>query len=95
MPEQLLYVRLQELILAVPPPLPASEGAPAPFTSSQVQQLEDFIDGFSVMTYDFNAFGTPGPNAPLPWVQASLELLEPARWVSSEKAHVMTGLDRD
>ena len=70
---------LQELILAIPPPVPARKGAKSPITLSQFQQLAGFIDGFSVMTYDFNVYGMPGPNAPLAWVQANLEFFKPAQ----------------
>ena len=70
---------LQELILAIPPPVPAREGASPPITLSQFQQLADFVNGFSVMTYDFNVYGMPGPNAPLAWVQANLDFFRPAR----------------
>ena len=70
---------IQELILAIQPPVPAKEGAKPPLNFSQFQQLASFIDGFSVMTYDFNVYGMPGPNAPVSWVKANLEFFEPAK----------------
>lgn len=33
------------------------------------------MDGFSLMTYDFSGPQNPGPNAPLKWIRASLEML--------------------
>ena len=70
---------LKELVLAVPPPVPAAKGQLAPISAAQFSELERFIDGFSLMTYDHNGYGTPGPNAPLPWVQANLKQLKPSR----------------
>ena len=70
---------MKELILAMPPPVPAAEGQPAPVSAAQFSELEQFVDGFSLMTYDHNGYGSPGPNAPLPWVQANLEQLKPLR----------------
>ncbi len=66
-------------MLAIPPPAPAREGATPPITLPQFQQLASFIDGFSVMTYDHNVYGVPGPNAPLAWVKANLEFFKPAK----------------
>ena len=76
---QILHLMMKELILAVPPPVPAAEGQPAPITAAQFSELEHFIDGFSLMTYDHNGYGTQGPDAPLPWVQANLKQLKPPR----------------
>ena len=59
----------------MPPPVPAQQqqpGAPAPFSAQHFASLAPHVAGFSVMTYDYNA-GRPGPNAPLPWVQANLD----------------------
>ncbi|CAL8470895.1 g10437 [Coccomyxa elongata] len=63
-----------ELILAVPPVVPAEgHGQPA-FTAAQFEQLAPFVDGFSLMTYDWNIGGS-GPNAPFPWVEANVKQL--------------------
>ncbi|GBF89547.1 hypothetical protein Rsub_02265 [Raphidocelis subcapitata] len=61
------------LVLAVPPALPAAAGRP----HSDVGLLAGLggeVEGFSVMTYDHLA-AIPGPNAPLPWMEANLKLL--------------------
>ncbi|EIE20263.1 glycoside hydrolase [Coccomyxa subellipsoidea C-169] len=63
-----------DLILAVPPVVPAQgHGQPA-FTPAHFKQLAPFVDGFSLMTYDWN-IGAPGPNAPFNWVEANLKQL--------------------
>ncbi len=68
---------MQELILAVPPIIPAEgHGQPA-FTAAHFEQLAPFIDGFSLMTYDWN-IARSGPNAPFPWVEANVRQLLPA-----------------
>ncbi len=74
-----VHCTLQELILAVPPPVPAQQQlqqGPAPFSAREFRSLAPHVAGFSLMTYDFNA-GRAGPNAPLPWVQANLDALLP------------------
>jgi chitinase domain-containing protein 1 len=70
---------LQELILVIPPPVPAKKGSKAAISQKHFQLLDKFIDGFSLMTYDYNVHNAPGPNAPLHWVKENLELLEPSR----------------
>ncbi|BDA45511.1 Chitinase domain-containing protein 1 [Coccomyxa sp. Obi] len=66
-----------ELILAVPPVVLAEgHGQPA-FTAAHFEQLAPFVDGFSLMTYDWN-IGRSGPNAPFPWVEANVKQLLPA-----------------
>ncbi len=70
---------MQELILVIPPPVPAKKGSKAAISQKHFQLLDKFIDGFSLMTYDYNVHNAPGPNAPLHWVKENLELLEPSR----------------
>ena len=61
-------------MLAVPPPFPAQQQAQPAFTAAHFSKLAGVVDGFSLMTYDYNA-GRRGPNAPLPWVRANLDSL--------------------
>ncbi|XP_078439602.1 glycosyl hydrolase superfamily protein [Wolffia australiana] len=49
-------------------------------------QLVDFVDGFSLMTYDFSGPHNPGPNAPLPWIKSTLDLLLNDPAISPEAA---------
>lgn len=66
--------RHKDIILAVPPAVPARKGAPS-FTRMHYDLISRFIDGVSVMTYDASSAESPGPNAPLPWVNASISAL--------------------
>lgn len=63
-------------MLTVPPPVPAKNVSEAPISQAHFTELEHIVDGFSLMTYDYNAFGLPGPNAPLAWVGNNLQTLK-------------------
>ena len=54
-----------------------SQYAAYEFTSLDLQKLAPFVDGFSLMTYDFSSAQQPGFNAPLTWISACLQLLLP------------------
>lgn len=45
------------------------------FGPADLQSLSDYVDGFSLMTYDFSGPHNPGPNAPLKWIHSTLQLL--------------------
>nr|XP_043630589.1 uncharacterized protein LOC122601922 [Erigeron canadensis] len=45
------------------------------FGPEDLQSLSDFVDGYSLMTYDFSNPQKPGPNAPLEWVHSTMQLL--------------------
>ncbi|XP_043698310.1 chitinase domain-containing protein 1 [Telopea speciosissima] len=45
------------------------------FGPEDLQTLSSAVDGFSLMTYDFSGPQNPGPNAPLKWIQSTLQLL--------------------
>ena len=63
---------LQELLLAVPPVVPATKGA-ASFSTVDFTLLGSFVDGFSVMSYDYGtSFRGAGPNAPLWWLRENV-----------------------
>jgi spore germination protein YaaH len=64
----------QELILAMPPPIPAQGRGKTTVTPQQFRRLSMSVDGFSLMTYDWN-MGQPGPNAPYYWVNDNLKFL--------------------
>ncbi|XP_068049991.1 chitinase domain-containing protein 1 isoform X3 [Anomalospiza imberbis] len=54
---------------------------PGMFTKKEFDQLASAIDSFSLMTYDYSAPHRPGPNSPLPWVRACVEVLDPdSKW---------------
>ena len=45
------------------------------FGPADLRSLSDYVDGFSLMTYDFSGPHNPGPNAPLKWIHSTLQLL--------------------
>ncbi|XP_074741429.1 chitinase domain-containing protein 1 isoform X5 [Strix uralensis] len=54
---------------------------PGMFTKKEFDQLASAIDSFSLMTYDYSTPQRPGPNSPLPWVRACVQVLDPdSRW---------------
>ncbi|KAJ7396238.1 Chitinase domain-containing protein 1 [Pitangus sulphuratus] len=54
---------------------------PGMFTKKEFDQLASAIDSFSLMTYDYSAPHRPGPNSPLPWVRACVQVLDPdSKW---------------
>lgn len=42
-----------------------------------LENVADYVDGFSVMTYDYSTVQTPGPNAPINWIKECIDALVP------------------
>ncbi|XP_073007741.1 uncharacterized protein [Typha latifolia] len=63
-----------ELIFVIPAPH-SEKLSEHDFGPEDLEQVADFVDGFSLMTYDFSGPQNPGPNAPLKWVRSSLNML--------------------
>ncbi|XP_006877034.1 PREDICTED: chitinase domain-containing protein 1 isoform X1 [Chrysochloris asiatica] len=60
------------------------------FTNKEFEQLAPVLDGFSLVTYDYATVQHPGPNAPLSWVRACIQVLDPkARW----RSKILLGLN--
>uniref|UniRef100_A0A4X1VZC7 Chitinase domain-containing protein 1 n=2 Tax=Sus scrofa TaxID=9823 RepID=A0A4X1VZC7_PIG len=60
------------------------------FTHKEFEQLAPLLDGFSLMTYDYSTAQQPGPNAPLSWVRACVQVLDPkSRW----RSKILLGLN--
>ncbi|KAK2536640.1 hypothetical protein Q9233_003055 [Columba guinea] len=54
---------------------------PGMFAKREFDQLASAIDSFSLMTYDYSTPQRPGPNSPLPWVRACVQVLDPdSKW---------------
>ncbi|KAF6738950.1 Chitinase domain-containing protein 1 [Oryzias melastigma] len=66
-----------DCILVIPPAL-TSNGQPGMFGREEFEQLAPFVDGFSLMTYDYSNGARPGPSAPLPWVRDCVLQLAPS-----------------
>uniref|UniRef100_A0A8C8Z4S3 Chitinase domain-containing protein 1 n=1 Tax=Prolemur simus TaxID=1328070 RepID=A0A8C8Z4S3_PROSS len=59
------------------------------FTHREFEQLAPVLDGFSLMTYDYST-AQPGPNAPLSWVRACVQVLDPkSKW----RSKILLGLN--
>ncbi|XP_074698774.1 chitinase domain-containing protein 1 isoform X2 [Strix aluco] len=70
-----------KLILVIPPAVAAGTNQPGMFTKKEFDQLASAIDSFSLMTYDYSTPQRPGPNSPLPWVRACVQVLDPdSKW---------------
>ncbi|CAG8747723.1 14400_t:CDS:10 [Dentiscutata erythropus] len=63
-----LHDQSQELILVLSPRKPSIPY----FTADQFDDFSQFVDGFSLMTYDYSSHETPGPNAPINWVEDNI-----------------------
>ncbi|NWZ60348.1 CHID1 protein, partial [Haliaeetus albicilla] len=70
-----------KLILVIPPAVAAGTNQPGMFTKKEFDRLASAIDSFSLMTYDYSTPQRPGPNSPLPWVRACVQVLDPdSKW---------------
>jgi len=90
-----LHKQNKELLLVIPPGDFAPGGQyHTTFNASHLQFLTQYVDGFSLMTYDFNHRHPSGftPNAPLPWVQACVSMLLPPQNAAFAPS-VLTGLN--
>ncbi|XP_065450745.1 chitinase domain-containing protein 1 isoform X2 [Chrysemys picta bellii] len=60
------------------------------FTKKEFDQLAPVMDSFSLMTYDYSTPQRPGPNSPLPWVRACVQVLDPeSKW----RSKILLGLN--
>ncbi|KAL6615596.1 hypothetical protein ACP70R_037866 [Stipagrostis hirtigluma subsp. patula] len=80
--------RHMELIYVIPAPR-MQELNNQDFGPEDLLQLADSLDGFSLMTYDFSGPQSPGPSAPLKWVQYSLTTLLAAKGSSRDHSRMI------
>ncbi|XP_029438344.1 chitinase domain-containing protein 1 [Rhinatrema bivittatum] len=60
------------------------------FGQKEFDQLAAVVDSFSLMTYDYSTPQRPGPNSPLPWVRACVQMLDPeSKW----RSKILLGLN--
>ncbi|XP_013358394.1 PREDICTED: chitinase domain-containing protein 1 isoform X1 [Chinchilla lanigera] len=77
-------------ILVIPPAVTPGTDQLGMFTHKEFEQLAPVLDGFSLMTYDYSTSQQPGPNAPLSWVRACVQVLDPkSRW----RSKILLGLN--
>ncbi|XP_006893413.1 PREDICTED: chitinase domain-containing protein 1 [Elephantulus edwardii] len=77
-------------ILVIPPSVTPGTHQLGMFTHKELEQLAPVLDGFSLMTYDYSSAQQPGPNAPLSWVRACVQILDPkSKW----RSKILLGLN--
>ncbi|XP_048342643.1 chitinase domain-containing protein 1 [Sphaerodactylus townsendi] len=87
--EALHQARLK-LILVIPPAVVPGTNQLGMFTKKEFDQLAPIVDSFSLMTYDYSTPQRPGPNAPLPWMRACVQMLDPeSKW----RSKILLGLN--
>ncbi|XP_060132375.1 chitinase domain-containing protein 1 isoform X2 [Zootoca vivipara] len=87
--EALHQARLK-LMLVIPPTVMPGTNQLGSFTKKEFDQLAPIVDSFSLMTYDYSAPQRPGPNSPLPWMRACVQMLDPeAKW----RSKILLGLN--
>jgi chitinase domain-containing protein 1 len=84
--------RSMQLYLVIPPPTDHKKDARS-LTRADMTVIENSIDGLSVMTYDFSGPNRPGPNAPAPWIESTLQNLRTAYENSDAAPEVLLGLN--
>ena len=62
-------------ILVIPPPIYAGN-AVGMFNAEDFDNLVDYVDFFSLMTYDYSSPAKPGPNAHHGWMRHCVEILD-------------------
>ncbi|KNC81046.1 hypothetical protein SARC_06607 [Sphaeroforma arctica JP610] len=80
-----------EMILVIPPMRYTSERQMSTFFDRKdFDVLKKEIAFFSIMTYDFSS--RPGPNAPINWTRAAIEMLVPEN-ITAERNKILVGLN--
>lgn len=82
----------RKLILVLPPPLLRGNIDGGMLTREQFEALAPSVDAVSLMTYDFSDPGRPGPNSPLEWIRACVEMLVPNP-ASPNRRKILLGLN--
>eukprot|EP00073_Rattus_norvegicus_P020303 XP_006230610.1 PREDICTED: chitinase domain-containing protein 1 isoform X1 [Rattus norvegicus] len=78
------------VILVIPPAVTPGTDQLGMFTHKEFEQLAPILDGFSLMTYDYSTSQQPGPNAPLSWIRACVQVLDPkSQW----RSKILLGLN--
>ncbi|CAH2325368.1 chitinase domain-containing 1 isoform X1 [Pelobates cultripes] len=76
-----LHVAKLQFILVIPPAVAPGTDQLGMFGRKEFDLLAPIVDSFSLMTYDYSNPQRPGPNSPISWVQACVQLLDPeSKW---------------
>ncbi|KAH9585452.1 Chitinase domain-containing protein 1, variant 4 [Schistosoma haematobium] len=81
-------------VLVIPPPV-YYEGIEGRFKEENFKILADYVDYFSLMTYDYSSPHRPGPNSPLSWVEECINRLVPKNSLNQAKLRkqILVGLN--
>jgi chitinase domain-containing protein 1 len=82
----------RKLILVLPPPLLRGNIDGGMLSREQFELLAPSVDAVSLMTYDFSDPGRPGPNSPVDWIRACVEMLVPNA-ASPNRRKILLGLN--
>ncbi|XP_032894459.1 chitinase domain-containing protein 1 [Amblyraja radiata] len=70
-----------KVVMVIPPAITPGTNQAGMFEKEDFDELVQVVDGFSLMTYDYSNAVRPGPNSPIPWIQACVQALDPdANW---------------
>eukprot|EP00736_Rhodelphis_marinus_P000504 Rmarinus@m.12327 len=81
--------RRRDFILVIPP----ARTEPLMFSHEDVAALGAYVDGFSLMTYDYSGPGRVGPNAPLSFVMNSVNSLIKTEDAKRFREKILVGLN--
>nr|CAX69494.1 Chitinase domain-containing protein 1 precursor [Schistosoma japonicum] len=81
-------------VFVIPPPA-YYDGIEGRFKRENFEQLVDYVDYFSLMTYDYSSPHRPGPNSPLNWVEECIDRLVPKNSMNQVKLRkqILVGLN--
>ncbi|XP_060072967.1 chitinase domain-containing protein 1-like [Ylistrum balloti] len=88
---EMFHTAKKLFILVIPPPMYPG-GVIGMFTKEDFDALENNVDGFSLMTYDFSSQRKPGANSPIDWVKDCVEALVPEDDPTS-RSKILLGLN--
>ena len=60
------------------------------FDEEDFDRMVDYVDYFSLMTYDYSSPQRPGPNSPIQWVKKCVEILDPKNY---HRSQILLGLN--
>lgn len=76
-------------VLVIPPPIYHND-VKGMFNEEDLDRLSDYVDYFSLMTYDYSSPQRPGPNSPIQWIRKCVEILDPNKF---NRAQILLGLN--
>ncbi|CAH8522629.1 unnamed protein product [Heterobilharzia americana] len=89
-----LHTSDNKLLVLVIPPAVYHDGIEGRFNQENFNQLSDYVDYFSLMTYDYSS-PRLGPNSPLNWVEECIERLIPQTSTNQlkQRQQILVGLN--